>query len=509
MKTQIIRLEDFDDLTSVRDKMAWGQTKRILLVYPDSDERLLNRRVDLVLLRRRAQEFGARLALVADDPEIRFHADELDIRVFDTIERAQTERWSRTKRHPNFAPAFKKVTSSTRNTPPNLNMLREKRRAARTSWQDHLAVQIISALVGVLAVLAIVAVVFPQARVHLTPSQTTQTITFSALTSPSITTVTASGAIPTNNIEIIVEGRSETSSTGRRNIPGNPAIGDVTFTNLTDRAVIVPQGTIVTTLTDPLVKFTTTDEVQIGAGVGLSETVAIRAVLAGRAGNVARGGIGAVEGPLGLQLSVINSRRTRQGTDLTVSAPTEADRERVYTQLLEELTVSAAEQLRDALAPGDILLSPTPTLVDTLEASYTPATLSQPADVVGVVLRLSFAGQIIRAEDLSTLTTAALQASLPKGYIPAPDTIRYTVLTAPEPNATGTARWEMTASQEITAEIDELTVRQQIIGQAPATARQRVSASQNLAITPEIDIAPSWWGRLPFLGFRIEIVTDA
>jgi hypothetical protein len=35
MKTQIIQLESHDDIISIRDKMGWSQTSRILLVWPE------------------------------------------------------------------------------------------------------------------------------------------------------------------------------------------------------------------------------------------------------------------------------------------------------------------------------------------------------------------------------------------------------------------------------------------------------------------------------------------
>ena len=38
MKTQIITLESHDDLISVRDKLSWAKTPRILLVWPKYED---------------------------------------------------------------------------------------------------------------------------------------------------------------------------------------------------------------------------------------------------------------------------------------------------------------------------------------------------------------------------------------------------------------------------------------------------------------------------------------
>jgi hypothetical protein len=63
MKTQLIPLESHDDLISIRDRMSWAKTPRILLVWPKS-ERIPLRPLDLKVLQRHATSLGAQLGLV-------------------------------------------------------------------------------------------------------------------------------------------------------------------------------------------------------------------------------------------------------------------------------------------------------------------------------------------------------------------------------------------------------------------------------------------------------------
>ena len=70
MKTQVIQLDVHDDVTSIRDKMSWAKTSRILLVYPRRS-RILKRTLDLRLLQRHALLLGAQLAIVAPSADIR------------------------------------------------------------------------------------------------------------------------------------------------------------------------------------------------------------------------------------------------------------------------------------------------------------------------------------------------------------------------------------------------------------------------------------------------------
>jgi hypothetical protein len=63
LKTTIIALEDHDDLVSVRDRLAWAKTPRIVLTWPKY-ARVPLTVLDLVVLQRHAGALGARLGLV-------------------------------------------------------------------------------------------------------------------------------------------------------------------------------------------------------------------------------------------------------------------------------------------------------------------------------------------------------------------------------------------------------------------------------------------------------------
>ena len=80
MKTQVIQLDSHDDVTSIRDKMSWAKTPRILLVFPPRTRGLL-RPFDLQLLQRHAVALGAHLGVVAPSEDIRQAAHEAGIGV--------------------------------------------------------------------------------------------------------------------------------------------------------------------------------------------------------------------------------------------------------------------------------------------------------------------------------------------------------------------------------------------------------------------------------------------
>ena len=75
MKVQILQLDAHEDLASARDKLAWAQAQRVVLVWPDR-ARVLRKRLDLVLIRRQAARQGCELGLVTRDPVVLEHAAE-------------------------------------------------------------------------------------------------------------------------------------------------------------------------------------------------------------------------------------------------------------------------------------------------------------------------------------------------------------------------------------------------------------------------------------------------
>ncbi|NUM46631.1 MAG: baseplate J/gp47 family protein, partial [Anaerolineales bacterium] len=340
--------------------------------------------------------------------------------------------------------------------------------------------------------------------ITLTPATQAQTLTFTARTSPTITTLNASGAIPAQPIRVIVEGRATVETTGSLTLPDAPATGRVTFTNLTDVTVIVPQGTIV--LTADQTRFATAQQVQVPAQAGGTVNAPITAALPGIGGNVDAGAIQTIEGTLGLQLTVTNADATLGGTDQILAAPTPLDRRRAYRQLLDSLRETAATEILAQLAPGDVLLHPTPFLLSTLEETYAPAE-TVPSDWVEVTLQLEFQSLALPQTTLQTLAQTVLDASLVPGFSPLPDTLTFEMLTTPQPDAENNATWEMSATRTVIATLPTQAAVDLAVGQAPASVSTHLAEALPLASPPIIHLTPTWWPRLPFLPFQIEIQT--
>src|SRR5512134_1292332 len=155
MKTQIITLESHDDLISVRDRMSWAKTPRILLVWPKF-ERVTLRQVDLKVLQRHASSLGAQLGLVTRARRVRVDAEALHIPVFESTGQAQRVAWPKPRRRkwPRRAPH------------KDLRQQREQVSAGREAetWRSHPVTRILAFMIGVSSVLVLVALFIPRAQ---------------------------------------------------------------------------------------------------------------------------------------------------------------------------------------------------------------------------------------------------------------------------------------------------------------------------------------------------------
>src|SRR5689334_6826288 len=204
MKTQLVHLETHDDLISIRDKMAWAKTPRILLVWPQ--EHVDVRPLDLQLLRRHAGDLGAELGLVTHDAEIRAAARQMDLPVFVTPGEAQRLPW----------PEHTPVRPARRFARPNLRAMRAHLpQPELIDTSDDPASRLTIFAMGVLAVLAVVLVFIPSAEVRITAPTRTQSVDIAVSADTQAARVSISGVIPARPLTFTVEESDSMLSSGQ------------------------------------------------------------------------------------------------------------------------------------------------------------------------------------------------------------------------------------------------------------------------------------------------------
>ena len=503
MKTQILQLESHDDAISTRDKLAWSQTGRVLLVWPNRG-RVLVRRLDLILLLRQCQALGVQLALVTEDPDVRYHARQLGISMFQTVRQAQQSRWLRPIRRKALRRLMHVAPSERAEIRQYLIESAPQRQFSSKSLPQ--AFRFLFFVLGLLAVFSIGAAFYPRAEIQLTPVRQAQAIELAVQASPETSQVNLSGILPARTIGVLVEGQDSLETSGSMQIPLQPATGQVIFTNLTDQSMDIPAGTVVGA-PGSSARFATDRSGRVASGPGTTIALPVTALTPGSRGNLPPESIQAIEGQLGTSLAVTNPQPTSGGTDQISPAVTPLDQTRLYNQLAQVLQNEASADIQDLLTSGDIILTPEPSLARTVEKSFDPASLG-PASQLNLTLRQEYQASKVTREDLERLVTGILDANLPSGYIPLPGTLEILHLTTPRSEADRTARWRLRASRTLQANLPESQVISLSLGRSLPQASQKLAEALDLSSPPKIHLTPDWWPRLPLLPFRIAVSTN-
>jgi hypothetical protein len=496
MKTQIITLESHDDLISVRDRLSWAKTPRILLVWPKY-EKITLRQVDLKVLQRHALSLGAQLGLVTRARRVREDAQALGIPVFISTGQAQRLAWPkpRRRRWPRRAPR------------KDLREKREQAQAGEAAWRTIPAVRVGSFAVGVLAVLVLVALFIPRAQVTLQPESKVQSVVLPVTASQALDSVFITGNIPARELRAVLDGEQTISVTGQGIIPQSKARGVVLFRNLTQQAVTIPAGTAVRSAGAERIRFITTRDGIVQAGVGETLELPAEAVEGGLAGNLEADSINTVEGRLGLLLSVTNPTPLDGGREVASVQASEADRKRARNLLMKKLASQARKGFAEKSGSGDILFEDTFAVSQILSEEYDP-----PPGAVGSTLTLTMQVEysILYASgsDLAELAALALNASLPAGFSAASDSITVEPVSALLSSADNLTRWTVRAERKIVQQINIAQVAQMIQGESSRKAQTQLEKNFPLARSPVIDLSPSWWPWLPIVPFRISVVTQ-
>jgi hypothetical protein len=494
MKTQVIQLDRHDDVSSIRDKMAWAKTSRILLVFPRRS-RILGRTLDLRLVQRHALTLGAQLAIVAPSADIRQSARELGIPIYKTAVIAQRRTW-----HTNSP-----VEVPVRRTPSSdLRSMQREAVPVEGHWRNLFGVRLLFFTLAVLAMLALLVLFFPSATVALTPETRLQSLAISLNASPQVTTVTLTGGIPARLATAVFEQSKTASVSGSVITPNTPAAGMAHFRNLSIGKVDIPSGTVIRTSGSSPIRFATTTDVVMPAGVGKTVDVPIQAVEAGSSGNLLADTLVVFEGDLGTSLAVTNPSPTKGGSDQLAPIQTAEDRVHLHDALVSEILDQCKTSLPQSLNHGDIYFPSTLAVGKIISETYFPAD-GQTGSTLSLTMNMQCKSQYARAADVSFFANLALDANLPSGYEPISSAVTNATSGTPVTDADGNTSWKVTAQRSLRARIDPLKTMQLIQGCSLVTAGRRLIASLRLVGAPSIKVTPAWWPWLPIFPFRIAV----
>jgi hypothetical protein len=501
MKTHVIQLEPHDDLVSIRDKMSWAKTPRILLVWSARRRRARLSEIDLTVLNRHAVGLGARLGLVTRQTGLRRMAEHAQIPVFRTTSEAQRVEWPAAlePRPPSQEEGGEQMGLRLRGLRDRRLELAARRPVGRSGVPGPVA-RVAFFSLGVLSVLLLALLFVPSAEIRLEPMSQTQSLTLPVSASPEARTVSLAGTVPAYVRTLSASGSDSIPASGRLLVPDAVARGTATLTNLTEDPVSVPQGSVLIAEGETPLRFVTSRAVEVDAGAGSTAEAPVRALQAGARGNLPAETPLAFEGALGLSLTAENPAPFSGGSDQRQPAPTEDDRTRLYARLSAALLEQA---LAKALASPDVVLADTVSAAQATAENYSPAAGEAGANL-SLDLAQEFQVQYASRADLETLARAALDASLPPGYEAASSAITLIPLSEPVTGSDGVTRWELRAERRVRAAIRSDEVINQVRGRS-VTSAQAALGTLLLQRAAEIRLAPAWFPLLPLIPLRISV----
>jgi hypothetical protein len=495
MKTQIIRLDGYDDVTSACDKLTWGKAGRIVMVWPERG-RVLASRLELNLLLRRSRELGAQLALVTRDGEVTALARDLGIPVFRQLEKAQRGAWRSGRRKPTPWPVRRGIAG--------LRTVNPRAGPGEKSILNALAARLIIFSLAILAMLGLAGFVLPSATIRLALPQVPQKIRWQGQALAAQSGAGQANIIPLHSTELVVEARDGLQTTGLVREPVLAASGMARFTNLTALPVDIPAGTAVSTGDAAPVRFATVAAAQAPAGVGKTVDVSIRAQMAGLMGNLPKDSLNTLQGTPGLQLTVNNPAPTSGGTERVYPAPDDTDRAALKKSLLEVLRKNALEQASAQLPEGALLIPASLNQGEVIADQSFPAD-RQPSDRLEESLRARYTIAYLAKGDLQNAAAAALDAALPSGYRAVDGPVQVELVSQPVMSVAGAAAWQIDATRQIEPILPAGQAANWVRGRPVSEAAAALSDRYHLAASPTIQIQPQGWPWLPFLAFRIEV----
>jgi hypothetical protein len=498
MKTDVIPLERNDDIDAVEEAFRWSKAPRVAFTLPLSYARF-GSLTDFILMRRLAEQYGKQVAIVAKNWRLKMNAEASGIPVFPSSYQAQRQAWHAPM---NPKPAIKTLIDQKKSLEEMRKAAIEEKIERKTSVFGRWA----AFVVGLGAFLALGVFFLPSAEITLQLPERKQSLEFDIRASTAIQETNLSGGVPAIENTLIIEQSGQTAATGSIALPVASASGEVTFTNLTDQEVILPKGSVVMTLETPVRRFQTTDDITLPAEADAQVNATVQALEAGSQGNALAGDIRAVEGALGLSVSVINESALAGGADRVSAAPNAADYEQLRGELLEKLSAEAREQFQQAQNPVEIIIPDSVAVEEILDEQRQPA-----EGLAGDTLTLRINAQMkvlaVHKADLEQSARMALDASMAEDWEAVADTL--VVEPVGEPVISEMTVYQtIRAVRQIRPQVQSQVIASNVTGLKLAECQKQLQNSLSLQISPKIKMFPSGWPRMPFLPLRIRVVVE-
>ncbi len=499
-QAEVVQLEAEDTSAAIRGRIKAADGRRVLLVVP-KDCPGLDSLVDLKVLVREIAALDKEVALVTRDRRLRELAHSVGFSTYTTAARGRNAGWSGPVRRGRGTDRGRLTQESLRRAvvaPP-----------ARGGVGIGAALVLGLAFVGMVVLLGVLLAVFvPTATVTLHPVIYPVSTTLTVTGSPDLESIDYINLrVPARVVEMELVGNDQLATTALRDEPEARAAGEVVFTNKRSEATTVMSDTIVTTSGGTTIRFRTIDEVTLPGRVGGRARAAVEAIEPGPSGNVSAYSINRVEGAMGLQVNVINDAPTQGGGMSQVTYVTNADKDQLRESSLRRMKEEGYESLVVQLTGEETL--PYESLITILLSETYDKFPGEVADSLGLHMQALVRGTVIDRDDVDLLGLRMLQLEVREGFQLLSGETEVSIEEISDVDYDGTLIFEVSAQGQSWVEVDAGEIRQSVRGMEVAEVEEHLARHLSLATDPLIEVYPEWWGRLPWLPFRITVNVES
>ena len=506
MAIESIQLYPDDDINSMRDRLDWAKSDRVVFILPEGQE-LLTKETDLALLARHTDNLRIHLGLITQEPTVRQKASAMGFPTFLTLDLAETSgrEWRRRRAAYNrpigtgFGPveledAFESVAERRR-------IVEEK--SLRPEWHSWLrnGAFLLLGAICLTFLIAAIGLVTPSATVTLTPAREKITVQKEIVAGVSNDSAQIGGRTAT----ILVSWEGDRIPTGQAELGANPARGKIVFSNKTGAAVMVPAGVLLSTDGELPIEFQTAAPIELPGTIGGTAEVDIIAIEVGPQGNLPAGNLINIEGEWAELVEVRQPLPTVGGDIQPVPVVTEEDRLTLRTELIQQIQSLAGSEIEAALGTSEFL-SAESLVINRMITEEWSHEIGEKSESLTLNIEAEISGIVVDMNQATDLVYTDLVAAVRPGFSLTPNSFRFYQAGTTQLDEEGNVVFEMVGEGTMTSISNTESVLEQIAGKNESEAIEILQTELLLDGTPVIRIIPNWFGRMPNLASRIEVI---
>jgi hypothetical protein len=493
MKTTLIHIDPHDDLTSIKDKMTWSKSQRLLLFFP-SGYPLQQANLAMKLILRYAYAQGAQLAIVTRDRVLRSIAEEVGIPCFASAPLAEKSKWradddQQSIRLPKGAEAILRLKDS----------IPDSRQTGNASNFQKLLT-----LVLLVVVILLISVFFlPSAIIEISPVSELQEITYEVTAGVNFPTVDSSGKLPASELIREISGFLTKASTGSVDLPIANASGSVEIANISEQDIFIPAGSRLVSNSETQIDFELLDDVNLLLTSKDTVIASIKAIEPGSAGNVPAGETFIIAGYENL-IQIQTATAILGGKDQTLPAPSEADYLELEERLTENLLTQCKDLIKDLVQTDQVLIPDSIRLGEVSNTDESPQ-VGEPSDSASLAISIECKGLVIQKSDDLQLAVRILDQNLPKAKVALNDVVEIVPLGKANTDDGEQFTWRLKVSRQISPMWNSEELVAMLLGKRTDEAKEILAKAVLQKKTASIVINPGWWKRLPLLPYQLDI----